>query len=127
MIVEQTPQRLVEVEGIGPNRSRRIIASWAEHKVICEIMAFLQGYGVSPARALRIFKAYGADAIPLVSENPYRLTRDSGGIRAGVKQRAAFNPAFAGRSNASTARDSWQAVQPGGLRTSGMFCFINSR
>jgi exodeoxyribonuclease V alpha subunit len=43
-------------------------------------MAFLQGHGVGTSRAVRIFKTYGADAIPLVRENPYRLARDITGI-----------------------------------------------
>src|ERR1700737_3091917 len=79
-VIEHAPQRLLEVEGIGPKRARRITASWADQKVIREIMAFLQGHGVSTSRAVRIFKTYGADAIPLVSENPYRLARDITGI-----------------------------------------------
>src|ERR1700692_5067500 len=79
-VIEQAPQRLLEVEGIGPKRARRITASWADQKIIREIMAFLQGHGVSTSRAVRIFKTYGADAIPLVSENPYRLARDITGI-----------------------------------------------
>jgi exodeoxyribonuclease V alpha subunit len=79
-VIEHAPQRLLEVEGIGPKRARRITASWADQKIIREIMAFLQGHGVSTSRAVRIFKTYGADAIPLVSENPYRLARDITGI-----------------------------------------------
>jgi exodeoxyribonuclease V alpha subunit len=79
-VIEHAPQRLLEVEGIGPKRARRITASWSDQKVIREIMAFLQGHGVSTSRAVRIFKTYGADAIPLVSENPYRLARDITGI-----------------------------------------------
>jgi len=79
-VIEHTPQRLLEVEGIGPTRASRITSSWADQKVIREIMAFLQGHGVSTSRAVRIFKTYGADAIPLVSENPYRLARDITGI-----------------------------------------------
>src|SRR6202795_2580433 len=79
-VIEHAPQRLLEVEGIGPKRARRITASWADQKVIREIMAFLQGHGVSTSRAVRIFKTYGADAIPLVTENPYRLARDITGI-----------------------------------------------
>jgi exodeoxyribonuclease V alpha subunit len=79
-VIEHAPQRLLEVEGIGPKRARWITASWADQKVIREIIAFLQGHGVSTSRAVRIFKTYGADAIPLVSENPYRLARDITGI-----------------------------------------------
>src|SRR5229473_3031886 len=79
-VIEHAPQRLLEVEGIGPKRARRITASWADQKVIREIMAFLQGHGVGTSRAVRIFKTYGADAIPLVSANPYRLASDIRGI-----------------------------------------------
>jgi exodeoxyribonuclease V alpha subunit len=79
-VIEHAPQRLLEVEGIGPKRARRITSSWADQKVIREIMAFLQSHGVGTSRAVRIFKTYGADAIPLVSENPYRLARDISGI-----------------------------------------------
>ena len=79
-VIEQSPERLQEVEGIGPLRGQRIAAGWAEQKVVREIMLFLQGHGVSPARAVRIYKTYGANAVPLVSENPYRLARDIRGI-----------------------------------------------
>ena len=79
-VIEQTPSRLQEVEGIGPLRGQRIAAGWAEQKAVREIMLFLQGHGVSPARAVRIYKTYGANAVPLVSENPYRLARDIRGI-----------------------------------------------
>src|SRR6202453_3009655 len=79
-VIEQVPHRLLEVEGIGPKRAQRITSSWSDQKIIREIMAFLQGHGVGTSRAVRIFKTYGADAIPLVSENPYRLARDISGI-----------------------------------------------
>jgi exodeoxyribonuclease V alpha subunit len=79
-VIERTPARLLEVEGIGKTRLQRITAGWAEQKAIREIMVFLQSHGVGTSRAVRIFKAYGADAIPLVKENPYRLARDIRGI-----------------------------------------------
>jgi exodeoxyribonuclease V alpha subunit len=79
-VIEHAPQRLLEVEGIGLKRARRITSSWADQKVIREIMSFLQSHGVGTSRAVRIFKTYGADAIPLVTENPYRLARDITGI-----------------------------------------------
>jgi exodeoxyribonuclease V alpha subunit len=79
-VIEQTPERLTEVGGIGPLRAKRIICGWADQKVIREIMVFLHSNGVSTSRAVRIFKTYGNDAIALVSENPYRLARDIRGI-----------------------------------------------
>ncbi len=79
-VIEREPHRLFEVEGIGRKRAERITASWADQRVIREIMAFLQSHGVSTSRAVRIYKTYGADAIPVVSENPYCLARDIVGL-----------------------------------------------
>src|SRR3954463_2157286 len=78
--IEAEPERLREVTGIGPVRANRITAAWAEQKIIREIMVFLHSNGVGTARAVRIFKTYGADAVQVMSENPYRLARDIRGI-----------------------------------------------
>ena len=79
-IIEQSPARLAEVPGIGPKRQLRIREGWAEQKIVREIMLFLHGHGVSTARSVRIYKTYGADAVRVISENPYRLARDIRGI-----------------------------------------------
>ena len=79
-VIEDQPERLREVDGIGPKRAGKIIGGWADQKVIREIMIFLHSHGVSTSRAVRIFKIYGADAIQVLSENPYRLARDVRGI-----------------------------------------------
>ncbi|AZV39041.1 ATP-dependent RecD-like DNA helicase [Komagataeibacter europaeus] len=79
-LIEQEPGRLREVTGIGPKRAERIVAGWADQKVIREIMLFLHSNGVGTSRAVRIFKTYGQDAVKLISENPYRLAKDIRGI-----------------------------------------------
>ena len=79
-VIEAEPDRLREVDGIGPVRASRIAAAWAEQKVVREIMVFLHSHGVGSARAVRIYKTYGADAVQVMSENPYRLARDIRGI-----------------------------------------------
>ena len=79
-LIEQQPQRLQEVAGIGARRAACIVAGWAEQKAVREIMLFLHAHGVGTARAVRIFKTYGADAIQVMSENPYRLAHDIRGI-----------------------------------------------
>jgi exodeoxyribonuclease V alpha subunit len=78
-VIETSPDRLREVDGIGPVRAASILAAWAEQKAVREIMVFLHGHGVSTARAVRIFKTYGADAIQVMTDNPYRLARDTSG------------------------------------------------
>src|SRR2546427_5887368 len=79
-VIEQEPGRLREVTGIGPKRAERIVGGWAEQKVIREIMLFLHSNGVGTSRAVRIYKTYGAEAVQLISENPFRLARDIRGI-----------------------------------------------
>src|SRR3954451_13188632 len=79
-IIESTPERLTEVAGIGPWRSSRIVAGWAEQKAVREIMILLHAHGVGTARAVRIFKTYGHEAIRVMTEDPYRLARDVRGI-----------------------------------------------
>jgi exodeoxyribonuclease V alpha subunit len=74
-VIEATPDRLREVDGIGPVRAASILAAWAEQKAVREIMVFLHSHGVGTARAVRIFKTYGSDAIQVMTENPYRLAR----------------------------------------------------
>jgi Holliday junction resolvasome RuvABC DNA-binding subunit len=78
--IEAEPERLREVTGIGPVRADRITVAWAEQKIVREIMVFLHSHGVGTARAVRIYKTYGADAVQVMSENPYRLARDIRGI-----------------------------------------------
>ena len=79
-VIEAEPERLREVTGIGKVRAKRITDAWAEQKVIREIMVFLHSHGVGTARAVRIFRTYGADAVEVMTENPYRLARDIRGI-----------------------------------------------
>jgi exodeoxyribonuclease V alpha subunit len=79
-IIEAEPERLREVTGIGAFRAKRITDAWAEQKIIREIMVFLHSNGVGTARAVRIYKTYGSDAVQVMTENPYRLARDIRGI-----------------------------------------------
>jgi exodeoxyribonuclease V alpha subunit len=79
-VIEQTPERLLELSGIGKKRQERVTSAWAEQKVIREIMVFLQSHGVGTSRSVRIYKTYGDQAIEKVRENPYRLALDIHGI-----------------------------------------------
>ncbi len=79
-IIEKSITRLSEVEGIGEKRIEMIKNAWEEQKEIKDVMLFLQGHGVSPAYAAKIFKEYGSNVIEIVRENPYRLASDIFGI-----------------------------------------------
>ena len=79
-VIEAQPDRLREVPGIGPVRASRITDAWAEQRAVREIMVFLHEHGVGTARAVRIYRTYGTDAVQVMTENPYRLARDIRGI-----------------------------------------------
>ena len=79
-IIEEHPDELLKISGIGPLRVERIKKSWAEQKEIKNIMLFLQGHDVSTSHATKIFKTYGENSIAVVRENPYRLADDIWGI-----------------------------------------------
>jgi len=79
-VIEAEPDRLHAITGVGPVRARRITEAWAEQKIVRETMLFLHSHGVVTARAVRIFKTYGSDAVQVMTDNPYRLARDIQGI-----------------------------------------------
>lgn len=79
-VIEEQPERLKGLRGIGPKRIQKIISGWADQKVIREIMVFLHSHGVSTSKSVRIYKKYGKDAVKTVKDNPYRLAKDIRGI-----------------------------------------------
>ena len=79
-VIENEPERLREVTGIGPVREAKIIRGWRDQRAIREIIVWLYGHGVSSARAVRIFKTYGDEAIATIKADPYQLARDITGI-----------------------------------------------
>jgi exodeoxyribonuclease V alpha subunit len=88
-VIETAPDRLRDVEGIGPQRALRISDGWRSQRAVRDIMVFLHGLGVGTSRAQRIYKTYGIDAIPILRDNPYRLARDIHGIGFVVADRMA--------------------------------------
>ena len=79
-VIEEHPEELLKVDGIGKLRVEKIARGWQEQKEIRNIMVFLQSHDVSTGHATKIFKTYGNDSISIVTENPYRLADDIWGI-----------------------------------------------
>ena len=79
-IIGRSPERLVEVDGIGPARARSVAEAWEAQRDVQDVMVFLRGHGISTAYAVRILRRYGKDAIKVVQRNPYRLAIDIWGI-----------------------------------------------
>src|SRR5262245_19297110 len=79
-VIDESPSFLKEVKGIGPERIARIRESWRQQKAVRDIMVFLQSHGLGTARAVRIYKTYGDQAVETVQANPYRLATDVWGV-----------------------------------------------
>lgn len=79
-LLDEEPERLREVRGIGPKNLEKIIEAWNGQRSMRDLMLFLQPYGVSAAYAMRIFRSYGAESLHVVRENPFRLAMDIRGV-----------------------------------------------
>src|SRR5207245_8435651 len=79
-IIDESPSFLQEIKGIGPRRIQRLRESWRQQKAVRDIMVFLQAHGFGTARAVRIYKTYGDQAVEIVRANPYRLATDIWGV-----------------------------------------------
>ncbi|HWO43276.1 MAG TPA: ATP-dependent RecD-like DNA helicase [Candidatus Eisenbacteria bacterium] len=90
-VLSEEPLRILEVEGIGELRARRIMEAWQAQRGMQDVMVFLQGHGISPALSMRIYRTYGAASVMTVKETPYRLARDVHGIGFMLADRIAAN------------------------------------
>ena len=79
-VIEESVEKLLEIDGIGKLRVEMINKAWVEQKEIRSVMVFLQSHGVSSAYASKIYKKYGNESIAVVKDNPYRLAHDIWGI-----------------------------------------------
>jgi exodeoxyribonuclease V alpha subunit len=79
-VIDKTPNRLNEIEGLGKKKIRQLKECWNEQRSIREVMVFLRAHGASPGYAQKIFKQYGDESIAKVKENPYNLAKDVFGI-----------------------------------------------
>ena len=79
-ILENAPERLAEIDGIGSATAAAIGEQWLSHRVVTDIMNFLQQHGIKSAYAAKIFRLYDADAIDILTTTPYRLAEDIPGI-----------------------------------------------
>jgi exodeoxyribonuclease V alpha subunit len=79
-VIAQTPEQLTSLPGINSKKAERISRGLQEHQEIQQVMVFLQGLGVGPGFALKIYRTYRQAAVKIISENPYRLADEVFGI-----------------------------------------------
>ena len=79
-IIENDPEKLLQIPGIGKKKLEGIIASYAEHKEVTDTVMHFVRLGIGRAAAMRLYKNYGADAPAVVNEDPYRLVYEVDGL-----------------------------------------------
>ena len=94
-VIEEMPERLYEVQGLGGKKIDKLKECWKEQRSIRDVMLFLRTHGVSPAYAQKIYKAYGEKSIEKVQQNPYDLAKDVFGIGFRLADQVAIKLGFA--------------------------------
>ena len=79
-ILDEHPQKLLEIEGIGDKKAAAIHEAWLQQREMRGVMLFLQSHGIGTGYALRVFRHYGSASVRVLEENPYRLAIDIFGI-----------------------------------------------
>ncbi|MDL1982521.1 MAG: ATP-dependent RecD-like DNA helicase, partial [Deltaproteobacteria bacterium] len=79
-VIENYPEKLLEVEGIGKTKAASISNAWKDHHAIRSLMQFLQEAGVKTSYSAILLKEYGLDALNIIQSNPYCLANDIPGI-----------------------------------------------
>lgn len=118
-VLDQNPERLREINGIGRSKLEKIRKSWVEQKAVQKLMIFLQSQGISTRIAYKVHKAYGERAMEILEENPYLLARDIYGIGFLTADRIAMQlgikPDSPGRIHAGLLHALQQAVSDGSV------------
>ncbi|SEL86215.1 ATP-dependent RecD-like DNA helicase [Nonomuraea pusilla] len=97
-VIDTDPERLREVVNIGPARQAQIVEAWQEQKAVAELMATLQGFGVSPLLAAKVYRAFGGESGRVLAEDPYRLIGQVPGVAFRTADRIALSCGVAERS-----------------------------
>ncbi len=79
-ILDEHPERLTEISGIGPKKAAMITESYVQQMGMRRILVFLQNFGLSPGLAMKIARYYGENAVELIRQNPYRMVMDIEGV-----------------------------------------------
>ena len=102
-ILEECPDRLLEIDGLGPIKLEKIKKSWTSQREVRNLMLFLQTHQIPTTFAGRIYKKYGSESVARISENPYDLVYDIRGVGFRTADRMALK--------LGVAKDSPQRLQ----------------
>lgn len=78
LMLDSNPERLKEVKGVGEKKLMKIVDSYTKNRAARDVITFLSQYGISPRRALSLFKIYKENALDVIRQDPYRLCENAG-------------------------------------------------
>jgi exodeoxyribonuclease V alpha subunit len=94
-VLDEEPDRLREVPGMGAKRAQAIAATWRERRLLQNLMVSLQDEGLPVPLVVRILKKYGSAAEAVVRDNPYRLSAEVYGFSFATADAIARRHGFA--------------------------------
>ena len=77
-VLDQEPKKLLTVRGISEKKLRKIVDSYLANRGARDVIAFLAPHGVSPSRAVRLYREYGEETMDIVRNHPYQLCELAG-------------------------------------------------
>lgn len=116
-VLEYTPQKLAQINGISEKKAIEIGFSFKEHREVQNTIMFLQSYNISTHMALKIYNVYREKTTDIVKNNPYKLVEDIDGI--------GFSSADKIAQNAGIPKDSNFRIRAGLIHVLKMSCERN--
>lgn len=77
-VFEETPEKLLEVRGIGRKKLKKIVESFSASRSIQDIVSYLAPYGITPNKCVKIANEFGSEAMSVLTNEPFRLCEIDG-------------------------------------------------
>lgn len=97
-VIENEPERLVQVKGISAKKAAEISDEFRKQAALRRLIEHLSNYSVRPAVAIRLYRLYGNDAMELLEENPYIIAGERIGASFAEADNLALSMGFEGDS-----------------------------
>ncbi len=90
-IIENEPDKLKRIHGIGEAKKKLIEETWNKHHNVRRVMQFLQENNVGVYHAATILQIYGSQTLNILQKNPYAIAKDMPGIGFPIADMIAMN------------------------------------
>ena len=77
-VLDREPERLLSISGISTAKLKKICDSYLANRGARDVVAFLTPHGITPNRAVKLYKEYGDRAMDIVKNHPYQLCEIAG-------------------------------------------------